>query len=62
LQLIDFIKQTQDAKISLGRLSEIHDKEDEESKEDQYATEIPEKDIEINNMSFQVYQFRPICF
>ncbi|MGO4708339.1 peptidase domain-containing ABC transporter, partial [Chryseobacterium sp. 2TAF14] len=53
LQLIDFVKQTQDAKISLERLREIHDKEDEESKDDQYATEIPEKDIEISNMSFR---------
>ncbi|REC41445.1 peptidase domain-containing ABC transporter [Chryseobacterium sp. 5_R23647] len=53
LQLIDFIKQTQDAKISLERLGEIHDKEDEENKDEQYATEVPEKDIEINNMSFR---------
>ncbi|MCJ7932799.1 MAG: peptidase domain-containing ABC transporter [Chryseobacterium sp.] len=53
LQLIDFIKQTQDAKISLERLSEIHDKEDEESKDEQYAHDIPEKDIEIENLSFR---------
>nr|WP_314494786.1 peptidase domain-containing ABC transporter [uncultured Chryseobacterium sp.] len=53
LQLIDFIKQTQDAKISLERLGEIHDKEDEENKDEQYATEVPEKDIEITNMSFR---------
>ncbi len=53
LQLIDFIKQTQDAKISLERLGEIHDKEDEESKDEQYANEIPQKDIEISNMSFR---------
>lgn len=53
LQLIDFIKQTQDAKISLERLGEIHDKEDEEDKNEQYATEIPHKDIEITNMSFR---------
>ena len=53
LQLIDFIKQTQDAKISLERLGEIHDKEDEENKNEQYATEVPEKDIEISNMSFR---------
>jgi len=53
LQLIDFIKQTQDAKISLERLGEIHDKEDEENKDEQYATEIPEKDIEISNISFR---------
>jgi ATP-binding cassette subfamily B protein len=53
LQLIDFIKQTQDAKISLERLGEIHDKEDEEDKDEQYATEVPQKDIEISNMSFR---------
>lgn len=52
-QLIDFIKQTQDAKISLERLGEIHDKEDEESSEEHYTSEIPEKDIEIQNMSFR---------
>jgi ATP-binding cassette subfamily B protein len=51
LQLIDFIKQFQDAKISLERLGEIHDKDDEESKEEQYAHELPEKDIEIENLS-----------
>ncbi|MDP9956586.1 ATP-binding cassette subfamily B protein [Epilithonimonas hungarica] len=53
IQLIDFIKQTQDAKISLERLGEIHDKEDEESSEEHYTSEIPEKDIEIQNMSFR---------
>ena len=53
IQLIDFIKQTQDAKISLERLGEIHDKEDEESTDEHYTSEIPEKDIEIQNMSFR---------
>ncbi|REC46261.1 peptidase domain-containing ABC transporter [Chryseobacterium pennipullorum] len=53
LQLIDFIKQSQDAKISLERLGEIHDKEDEEDKNEQYATDIPKKDIEITDMSFR---------
>ncbi|MEJ5105363.1 peptidase domain-containing ABC transporter [Chryseobacterium sp. MYb328] len=53
LQLIDFIKQTQDAKISLERLGEIHDKEDEERKDEQYVMEIPQKDIEITDMSFR---------
>lgn len=53
LQLIDFIKQTQDAKISLERLGEIHDKENEENQEEQYISEIPQKDIEISNMSFR---------
>ena len=53
LQLIDFIKQMQDAKISLERLGEIHNKEDEESRDGQYTSEIPEKDIEIQNLSFR---------
>lgn len=53
LQLIDFIKQTQDAKISLERLGEIHDKEDEENKDEQYAMEIPQRDIEVTDMSFR---------
>nr|WP_294875765.1 peptidase domain-containing ABC transporter [uncultured Pedobacter sp.] len=53
LQLIDFIKQTQDAKISLERLGEIHDKENEEGDEEQYAVEIPQKDIELNDISFR---------
>lgn len=65
-QLIDFIKQTQDAKISLERLGEIHDKEDEEKPEEHYTSEIPEKDIEIQNMSFRYigsdsYVFENLC-
>jgi len=53
LQLIDFIKQTQDAKISLERLGEIHDKKDEESTDEQYITEIPQKDITLNKVYFR---------
>jgi ATP-binding cassette subfamily B protein len=53
LQLIDFIKQTQDAKISLERLGEIHDKDDEEDKNEQYVTDVPKQDIEIKEMSFR---------
>lgn len=53
LQLIDFIKQTQDAKISLERLGEIHDKDDEEDKNEQYVMDIPKKDIEIKDVSFR---------
>ncbi|MGI9581242.1 peptidase domain-containing ABC transporter [Chryseobacterium sp. RRHN12] len=52
-QLVDFIRQTQDAKISLERLGEIHDKEDEESTDEQYITEIPQKDWEIQDVSFR---------
>jgi ATP-binding cassette subfamily B protein len=53
MQMIDFIRQFQDANISLERLKEIHDKEDEENIQEQYATEIPEKDIEIQDLSFR---------
>lgn len=53
LQLVDFIRQTQDAKISLERLGEIHNKEDEEDKTEDYVTDIPQKDIEINNLSYR---------
>ncbi|WP_231460239.1 MULTISPECIES: peptidase domain-containing ABC transporter [unclassified Pedobacter] len=53
MQLIDFIRQTQDAKISLERLGEIHNKEDEESELIQYTTEIAPKDIELKNVSFR---------
>jgi ATP-binding cassette subfamily B protein len=53
MQLIDFIKQTQDARISLERLQEIHDKDNEEGHEEQYATEIAQKDIELKAVSFR---------
>lgn len=53
LQLVDFIRQTQDAKISLERLGEIHDKHDEENNDEHYITEIPQKDIEIKDLSFR---------
>ncbi|HWV69611.1 peptidase domain-containing ABC transporter [Chitinophaga sp.] len=53
IQLMDFVKQLQDAKISLERLGEIHDKEDEERPGVQTASEIPEQDIVLNNVSFR---------
>ncbi|MHA6697427.1 peptidase domain-containing ABC transporter [Chryseobacterium sp. A321] len=53
MQLIDFIKQYQDASISLERLAEIHDRENEENHEEQYVNDIPQKDIEIKNVSFK---------
>ncbi len=53
VQLMDFVKQTQDAKISLERLGEIHDKEDEEPAGVQTVTDIPEQDITLNNVSFR---------
>ncbi|WP_448635138.1 hypothetical protein [Pedobacter panaciterrae] len=58
LQLIDFIRQAQDARISLERLGEIHDKEDEENTSEQYATEIPQQNIALNNLSFRYTELR----
>jgi len=52
-QLISFFNLTQDAKISLERLGEIHLRKDEEGADDSRINEIPEsKNIEISNLSF----------
>jgi ATP-binding cassette, subfamily B, bacterial len=53
-QMISFIHSTQDAKISLERLGEIHEKEDEENPDDGKITIMPEnKSINISGLSFQ---------
>ena len=53
-QFIGFTQQAQDAKISLDRLGEIHDREDEEKPEDGKIREIPpDADIELKNVMFQ---------
>lgn len=52
-QLINFLRQTQDAKLSLERLSEIHSKEDEEDPQNKSIINIPtNKDLILNNISF----------
>lgn len=52
-RLIDFLRQTQDARLSLERLSEVHSKEDEESLNEEKLQDIPEnKDIRIENACF----------
>lgn len=54
VQLIDFIKEIQDAKISLERLSEIHQKEDEEKEFDNRINEIPQQaNFNISDLSFR---------
>ena len=54
LQLIGFIRELQDAKISLARLSEIHEKEDEAQQEATQTNDIPvESDIILNEVSFR---------
>ncbi|MBZ4034264.1 peptidase domain-containing ABC transporter, partial [Flavobacterium sp. 17A] len=53
-QLIEFVRELQDAKISLARLSEIHEKEDELQQEANQTNEIPhDADIEIKNVSYR---------
>jgi len=52
-QLISFLRETQDAKLSLERLSEVHDKEDEEAKDESRIREIPTyKDIVLRQATF----------
>lgn len=52
-QLIGFIRQTQDAKLSLNRLSEIHNKDDEEKTDEERIQEIPQnKTIIVSNATF----------
>ncbi len=51
---ISFVQITQDAKISLDRLNEIYDKEDEEPLHESLIKELPnDKSIYIRNLSFR---------
>jgi ATP-binding cassette subfamily B protein len=53
-QMITFLQSMQDAKISLERLGEIHEKENEEDADQPKITMLPEnKDIHIENLMFQ---------
>jgi ATP-binding cassette subfamily B protein len=54
IQLISFIREAQDAKISLARLSEIHDKEDEKQQEETQTHDIPKAaDIILKDLSYK---------
>jgi ATP-binding cassette subfamily B protein len=53
-QMITFMQSMQDAKISLERLGEIHEKDDEEDVDQPKLMELPEqKDIQIKDLMFQ---------
>ncbi|MCD8413437.1 peptidase domain-containing ABC transporter [Tenacibaculum finnmarkense] len=53
-QLINFMRDVQDAQISIDRLGEIHNMEDEEKPSDEKMTHIPENStIKLNNISFR---------
>src|SRR5690606_11516976 len=54
IQLINFIREAQDAKISLARLSEIHGKEDEIQTDEDKTQYFPiNADIRIDNVTFR---------
>lgn len=53
-QLIEFVRELQDAKISLARLSEIHEKEDETQQEVNQTSDVPyDCDIDIKELSYR---------
>lgn len=53
-QLIGFVREWQDAKISLARLSEIHEKDDEVQQEETQIHEVPlNQDIQIKNVTYR---------
>ena len=53
-QLINFVREWQDAKISLTRLAEIHDKADETEGSDMAVKHLPNQpDIVLDNISFR---------
>lgn len=54
MQLINFMRDVQDAQISLDRLGEIHNMEDEEKPGDEKVTNIPvNTGIKLKNVSFR---------
>lgn len=53
-QIIGFFRVSQDAKMSLDRLSEVHHMDDEEPHGEMKVKKLPDKkDIYINNLSYQ---------
>lgn len=53
-QVIEFMHNTQDAKISLERMAEVHNSKNEVEEEKLYIdTFIPKQDITLSNVSFQ---------
>ncbi len=53
-QLLGFIQSYQDARLSMDRLNEIHELEDEEPKSKIFMSELPlDKSINISNLSFK---------
>ena len=54
MQLVSFTQSLQDARLSLERLSEIHNREDEEANSEETVVDIEKNsDIQLNKVSFQ---------
>jgi len=54
--VLSFMQSYQDAKISMERLNEIYETEDEENIQKDYLTKLPEKkDLEIRDLTFRYY-------
>lgn len=54
--LLEFMQSYQDAKISLERLNEIYEAEEEENIQNDYLTHLPDnKTIEIRNLTFRYF-------
>lgn len=53
MQMVSFVRSLQDAKISLERLGEIHDKEDEEDLLNPKIYDLGHSNIYIRNLSFK---------
>lgn len=53
-QIIGFFRMSQDARMSLSRLSEVHEMDNEEPDPENKISKLPDKkDIYVNNLSFQ---------
>ncbi len=53
-QIIEFFRMSQDAKMSLDRLAEVHNMEDEEPDSTEKVSKMPDnKNIRVNNVSYQ---------
>ena len=53
LQLIEFFQTLQDARLSMNRINELHQKQEEEGRFSENSDTIPMGDIVINNLSFK---------
>ena len=53
LQLVEFIQSMQDARLSMERINEIHNRPDEENQLEEKVDYVPGGDIHIDNLTFK---------